>query len=313
MRELELAGHPAFDPKAPPQERRAPSSRTAFIVSIVVHALAVYALTLQQFAGVPAPARTVADYFVLELPARRPEPVPEPEPVAEEATVEPPVEERELEPPAPAAQTELERSVVVEPRVPAREAAPVDETEARSVAEAEPVPDREPLAEEGEPATAPQPFVDFSEESRRAAHEVVTERSAESEYLTFTMDDVAPPRAKPEERGPSIFDGGGADFGGRSVGTVGQQRTKIGRKLAELCNALTGGFGAAFMGFGLFSACASPDTGPSGLFPEVRPAYLDLMPECVDTRDTAPALALEAPFPTVKCRLVKREDADAEP
>jgi hypothetical protein len=60
------------------------------------------------------------------------------------------------------------------------------------------------------------------------------------------------------------------------------------------------------MGFGSFCA-PPPDGSPSGLFPEVRPAYLDLMPECVDTRDTAPALALEAPFPTVKCRLVEPE------
>jgi hypothetical protein len=75
---------------------------------------------------------------------------------------------------------------------------------------------------------------------------------------------------------------------------------------------LTGGFGVAFQGFGLFSACGSPDDGPSGLFPEVRPAHLDLMPECVDTRDTAPALALEAPFPTVKCRLVKQDEIPDE-
>jgi hypothetical protein len=36
------------------------------------------------------------------------------------------------------------------------------------------------------------------------------------------------------------------------------------------------------------------------------------MPECIDTRDTAPALALEAPFPTVKCRLVKQEEIPDE-
>ena len=61
------------------------------------------------------------------------------------------------------------------------------------------------------------------------------------------------------------------------------------------------------MGWGSF--CGSPDDGGySGLFPEVRPPYMDLLPECVDTRDTAPALALEAPFPTVKCRLVEREE-----
>ena len=76
---------------------------------------------------------------------------------------------------------------------------------------------------------------------------------------------------------------------------------------------LTGGFGVSFLGFGLFSACATPDGGPTGLFPEVRPAYLDLMPVCVDTRDTAPALALEAPFSTVKCRLVNRAELQEHP
>ena len=91
---------------------------------------------------------------------------------------------------------------------------------------------------------------------------------------------------------------------------MGQQRTKIGRKLVGLCNALTGGFGP--QGFGLFSACASPD-GAERAVPRSRPAYLDLMPECVDTRDTAPALALQAPYSTVKCRLVKQEDRAEEP
>ena len=72
--------------------------------------------------------------------------------------------------------------------------------------------------------------------------------------------------------------------------------------MSSLCNALTGGF--SFMGWGSF--CASPsESEPSGLYPEVRPEYLDLMPVCVDTYDTAPELAREAPFPTIKCRLVK--------
>lgn len=314
MRELELAGLTAIDPKRAPREGRAPSSRTAFIVSITVHVAAVYALALQQFAEAPAPPRVVADYFVFELPAPRPAPEPEPIPVPEAAPVEP-AEERAIEAP-PAAEAEAERTIVVEPAAPASEAVPADEAQpaddAQSTDDAQRVAVGETPLEEAAPS--PSAFIDFGEERRRAAREVVTERSAENEYLTFTMDDVAPPRAAREERPPSIFDGGGgSDFGGRSVGTVGQQRTKFGRKLAELCNALTGGFGVAFMGFGLFSACASPDTGPSGLFPEVRPAYLDLMPECADTRDTAPALALEAPFPTVKCRLVKREEPEDQP
>lgn len=306
MHELELAGHPEIDSKRRSHAGRMSSSRTPFVVSIVVHAVAAYALLLHPLAEVPAPPRTVADYFVFELPTPPPVPIPAPEevPVAETAPVEPPVEELDAEPPpTPAAEEPVERAIVGEPTAPTSEAQPA------AIAEAEPAASDEVSAEEAAPPTAPPPFVDFSEESRRAAREVVTERSAENEYLTFTMDDLVPPRAEPEERPKrSIFDGGGGpDFGRRSVGTLGQQRTRVGRKLAEICNALTGGFGVSFFGFGLFSACASPDTGPSGLFPEVRPAYLDLMPECVDTRDTAPALALEAPFPTVKCRLVKQE------
>jgi hypothetical protein len=202
----------------------------------------------------------------------------------------------------------------------AREQPPVEPAPAPRAAEvvAPPVTVVEPAEREPAPSVplVPTPSaVELDEARQRAAEEVVAERNAESEYLTFSIDDVAPPRREPEPTPKrSIFDGGGgADFGGRSVATVGQQRTKFGRKLAEFCNALTGGFGVALQGFGLFSACASPDNEPSGLFPEVRPAYLDLMPDCVDTRDTAPALALEAPFSTVKCRLVKQEDPGREP
>jgi hypothetical protein len=162
------------------------------------------------------------------------------------------------------------------------------------------------------PAPRPSPnAVELDEARQRAAEEVIAARSAENEYLTFSMDDVAPPRPAKREPKPSIFDGGFGDGPSRgpNVGQAGQARTRFGHKLSALCNALTGGF--SLMGWGSFCAGAA-DGGLTGLFPEVRPDYLDLMPECVDTRDTAPALALEAPFPTVKCRLVKRVDPDAE-
>ncbi len=38
------------------------------------------------------------------------------------------------------------------------------------------------------------------------------------------------------------------------------------------------------MGWGSF--CADPDDEPSGLFPEVMPEYLTLMPECVETQSS---------------------------
>jgi hypothetical protein len=286
MRELELAGIPSIDATRPRRDGGAslPLSRAAFIASIAAHLIAGYALSRHVWIDASSPPAPSAEFFLFETPAPRPReaaPAAAPEPVPEvRAELEPP--------PVPRAAQPAPEQTVVEP-APAVEPAPP----------AEVVP-------------APRAAIDFDEERRRAANQVIGSRAAENEYLTFSLDDVVEPRAEPEADRPSIFDGGGADFGGRSVGTLGQQRTKIGRKLAEICNALTGGFGVAFQGFGLFSGCASPDSGPSGLFPEVRPAYLDLMPECVDTRETAPALALEAPFPTVKCRLVEREEIPDE-
>ena len=301
MRELELAGHPSIDATralGAGGRARFPLSRAAFVVSIGVHVVAGYALSRAEWSSLPPPPDPLAEFFLFEMPRPPPavpEVVPEPEPVA------PPSEARE--------QPRVEQPRVEQPRVEPRAPAPAPRA-------AEPVapPATVVVPTEVEPAPRAPSSAELVEARERAAQEIVSEREAESEYLTFSMDDVAPPRPEPEPKPErSIFDGGGADFGGRSVGTVGQQRTRVGRKLAEFCNALTGGFGVAFQGFGLFSACASPDNEPSGLFPEVRPAYLDLMPECVDTRDTAPALALEAPFPTIKCRLVKQEDPGREP
>jgi hypothetical protein len=289
MRELELAGHPSIDSPRPigaGGRAKFPLSRVAFVGSVVAHAVAGYALSRHEWPGAAPDARPVAEFFLFEMP-RPPQALPEPIPVPESAPLPEAREQPQPEPPAPAP----------------RAAEPV-EPQATVVAP----PEVEPAPLPPMPSSA-----DLAEARERAAEEVITEGAAESEFLTFSMDDVAPARPKPEPKPErSIFDGGGSSSG-PSVATVGQQRTKFGRKVAELCNALTGGFGASFLGFGLFSACASPDGEPSGLFPEVRPAYLDLMPECVDTRDTAPALALEAPFPTVKCRLVKQVDPGREP
>jgi hypothetical protein len=261
-------------------------SRTAFIASIAVHGLAGYWLSGHVLSGASLPSPARAEFFLFERPVPR---ASEAAPAAAPAEAVPEVQEER--PPAPRpVQPAPQPTIVVEPP--------------RAV---EPAPQADVA-----PTPAPRAYIDLDNERRRAANQVIGARAAENEYLTFSLDDVVEPLPEPEPERPSIFDGGGADFGGRSVGTVGEQRTRLGRKLAELCNALTGGFGVGFQGFGLFSACASPDWGPSGLFPEVRPAYLDLMPECTDTRDTAPALALEAPFPTVKCRLVKREEIPDE-
>jgi hypothetical protein len=292
VRELDLAVHPAIDAARPARGRAdLPLSRTAFFVSIAVHVVAGYALLQHRFmdAAVP-PAPT--EFFLFELPAPRSTPVPEPP--AEAPSTEAP----STDAPAAEAPPAIEQP---QPAPAPRAIEPAPEPEPTIVIE-EPAP-AVPTAPEAPPA--PAPFIDFEEQRRRAANEVIGDRAAEQEYLTFSIDDVAPPRPEPKADTPSIFDGGGGRSRGPTVGQLGQARTKVGQKVSALCNALTGGF--SLMGWGSF--CAGPgDGGPSGFFPEVRPAYLDLMPECVDTRDTAPALALEAPFPTVKCRLVEREE-----
>lgn len=284
MRELQLAGHPSIRPMrslGAVSRARFPLSRTAFVASVAVHVLAGYALSRQMWPS-SAPQPPLAEFFLFELPRPRPPeavpaPVPAPVEPAPELREQPRLEVAPPVPPAPRAAEPVEPLGIIVGEPPAQDA---------------PLPRRMPSLEE------------LDEARQRAAREIVTERAAENEYLTFSIDDVAPPRpaAEPEPK-RSIFDPGPGTRG-PSVGTVGQSRTKFGHRVSELCNALTGGF--SLMGFGSF--CAKPNDEPTGLFPEVMPAYLQMLPECVDTRDTAPALALEAPFSTVKCRLVRKDE-----
>jgi hypothetical protein len=289
MRELELAVYPSINAEAGRVRRASfPLSRQAFVVSIAVHVLAGYALSRQVWPSSSPQPQPIADFFLFEVPVSRPA-----EPVPAAPTAEPVPEADEEADPAPAPPLP-EPTIVVEPP-PAVAPAPA----------IEPAP-----ATELAPTPMPRGFIDFDEVRQRAAREAVESRATENQYLTFSVDDRAPPRPEPDPERRSIFDGTGEPIGPK-VGQLGQARTKFGQRVSSLCNALTGG-GFSLMGFGSF--CAGPSDGePSGLFPEVRPAYLDKMPECVDTRDTAPALALEAPFPTVKCRMVEQEDFAEEP
>src|SRR5262245_36042510 len=111
MRELELAIDASID-SGPARAARAPIrlSREAFIVSIVAHVLAGYALSRHLM---PGAAPTVPAEFFLEMPIQRP---PEAAPVT--PPVEPLPEVREEPAPAPApqpVQPAPEPAVVVEP------------------------------------------------------------------------------------------------------------------------------------------------------------------------------------------------------
>jgi hypothetical protein len=269
-------------------------SRTAFVVSVAVHLAAGYALSRHSWTiGVPPPAQSAEFIWLADRLLPPPREAPAPVETLPESRLEPPPELR----------TETRPEPLEVPPAP-------ESREAPSPAAVEPA--LEPVVVTVPPTAVEQPaspavqgvesFIDFEEARRRAAAEVVEERAAESPYLTFSLADVVEPRPIEEPERPSIFDGGGGPRG-PSVGQMGQARTRVGHRLTELCNALTGGF--SLMGFGSF--CARADDEPSGLFPEVRPAYLDLMPECVETRPLAPLLDEESPFPTIKCRLVRPE------
>lgn len=289
MRELRLANVP-FVLSGPEEAlRRAwPLSRAALVLSLLAHVVGVYVASRWSWTGeLPvSPTPTAEFVFMPVLPRAEPLVAPRPE------AVEPaPLAPEEPEPEA----LESAPSDAVPPATAPRSAAPVPRAPT-------PAPDIAPETTPSSPLAPRITPLELEEARRRAASEVVEARAVESEFLTFSVDDVAPPRAEAAEPKRSIFDGTGSAR--VSGATVGQQRTRIGRRVAELCNALTGGF--SFMGLGSF--CAQAENEPSGLFPEVRPEILDLMPECEETRPLAAQLGEETAFPTVKCRLVPKPE-----
>src|SRR5690606_40984888 len=80
--------------------------------------------------------------------------------------------------------------------------------------------------------------------------------------------------------------------------------TRIGGALAELCNALTGGFGLGFGGRNFASVCAEQGESPK-LFAHLKPAYLRSRPVCREVQTGTAAADTEAP--TIKCELVEQD------
>jgi hypothetical protein len=157
-----------------------------------------------------------------------------------------------------------------------------------------------PLAPPNEPSdTVRNP--DWAEERRRAVASVAAEVARAGEFREPTLEQLMRPRERERFVPPevTIFDLGSRGGTSRGALSPGQARTKVGRAIAELCNALTGGFGF----FGM-SACARPANRPTGLYPEVLPEWLKLMPVCTDA-PTAPLLANA--FPTARCRLLPKQ------
>jgi len=201
---------------------------------------------------------------------------------------EPPVEDAQRDVPEPADT----------PRPPA-------DVPATRAAERAAQPDVPPpaLAEQA-PADAPRSLprneLDWERARRAAITQLLEEREHAPHYATFSGDDFAAPPTQAREPVPTgeVFS---PNANGPSLFSLGQQHTRFGRKLAEICHVLTGGFGVALQGHVLFNLCAA-EGGRSDLFAAIKPEYLKLEPDCAT--DLPPEVVASIPPALIRCRLV---------
>jgi hypothetical protein len=202
-----------------------------------------------------------------------------------------------------------EPDVAVEPAPePARDA-PLPAPEPSAASQSSPPPAVTEQAESDSAASPPaRPAIDW-EQQRRAVIDQL--RGAPSgRYSTFSADDfIAAPTPPRTDRAPSgeIFS---PNTHVPSLLSPSQQHSCFVRKLADICHALTGGFGVAFQGFALFNACAA-EGGRSDLFAAIKPEYLKVVPDC--TTDLPKEVTEQMPPTLVRCRLVAPADESAEP
>lgn len=168
-------------------------------------------------------------------------------------------------------------SAAPEPRAPSEANSP---TKPQPAIEAPDLPDESAASNDERGSEALLPEIDWEAERQRAAEQIVAEIERERRFRTFSLADVVD-EAPEEDEEPleHLFDAsGGGRSRGPSLASVGHARTKVGRALIGLCNALTGGF--SIMGF--FRICAEDDIGSYAASP-LRPDYLKKLPVCTDT------------------------------
>jgi hypothetical protein len=249
-------------------------SRPAVVVSILAHIAVLFAAS-RFYEPEPAPLQTVFEWLTaFEAPS---EPVVQPSP----EVVEPPAP---VIAPAPSPRAATARSVsppVVEPQPPE--------------APAEVLP---------APPVGPSRF-DLDAARRAAAAAVVEQRVRDGMMRAPSVDDVPPPepsRASAPKK-PSIFDPQRHSGGGALAPS--KAHTVVGQRLSRWCNKVSGG------GFGFFGipVCMSGSIEPpSGILADSIPEYMKLKPECEETAPLAATLGENPPFPTVKCRLVPKDE-----
>jgi hypothetical protein len=161
-------------------------------------------------------------------------------------------------------------------------------------------------ADDNRPRTYLAPGIDWEAERQRAVARVLEDLERQARFSTDDSSEEAPPN--PREH---LFDNPsrGSRGGHGAALQPGRARSRFLNRVAELCNALTGGgIGIGFAGFGLGSACT--DAGPTAdFFADLRPDALNSLPECAEPEDL-PALAIERrdEIPTIKCRLVLKDE-----
>jgi hypothetical protein len=255
----------------------------------------------------PAPAEAVAP----DEPPALVEPVlaAEPPAPAEAATA--------VEPPAPAEPVALAAAPTAPIATPAnepRESATSPDTrpaeQSLSSAETEP---QSPSQNDGPTRPSPRDVlvdefgnpIDFGALKQAAVDRLSERLNHQSSFATFTPEDsleAVPIGLPPAEM--SVFDA--PDSPSASVLSPNQARTRAGRWLGELCNALTGGFGI----LGSIAVCADGEIYGQ-LFAHLKPEYMKKRPVCVDTQtgSTEGLMAsLDNEISTVKCRLVYMDE-----
>jgi hypothetical protein len=148
--------------------------------------------------------------------------------------------------------------------------------------------------------------VNFQELQKNAVANVVSRLNRQSNFVTFSQGDslaIAPLSGPPADM--SVFDA--PDSPRASLLSPNKARSKAGRWIGELCNALTGGFG--IIGTGI-TVCAGGEIYGK-MFAHLKPDYMRKRPVCVDTATGSAdilAASTEQEFSTVKCRLVDMDE-----
>jgi len=250
------------------------SAPRAMAASVLLHA--AIAIAIWNFERVPASAPYPAFDAIpielrtwIELPRRN---------ALELPPAEPALESIEVAPPQPAT------AVSREPGVDDVEIA--DDHDAGAQTSLETIPPSEEIssAPSGD-APVPPPLAplvprgyDFEAARADAVARVVEAIRAESEYRTFSLDDLPgnddADTAGPFSDGPDLF-AAAAELRSNGVLSKRRARSRLVRTIIDLCNELTGGFSIQ----GLFNVCANPGAR-ADLFGHLRPQYMESVPLC---------------------------------